>query len=145
VGFKISALMLLTAMAWGQSFPEGPGKDLFQLNCSFCHEPTFVLDKTLSKAEWQSLVTDMLQQEKVSQQEQDVIAGYLAKNYPKRVNVNEAAAGELRSILEITPAQAAAIVASRQVKGALRSVDDLKKILGFDEKKLEEVRNRILF
>ena len=46
--------------------------------------------------------------------------------------------------------QAAAIVASRQANGALKSVDDLKQVLlkqglGFDDRKLDEVRNRILF
>lgn len=128
-----------------QSFPDGPGKNTFELVCGFCHPPAFVLDKTFSKAEWQSKVAEMLQAEDVSQQEKDAIVGYLAKNFPQKVKVNEAATKELQSVLEITEAQAAAIVASRRAKGALNSVDDLKRVTGIDASKLEDIRNRILF
>jgi competence protein ComEA len=136
---------VLAALLLAQSFPEGPGKDTFELICSFCHPPAFVLDQTFSRPEWQTKVAEMLQGADVTQQEKDAIVSYLAKNFPKKVKVNEAAAKELQEVLQITEAQAAAVVASRRANGALKSVDDLKRVTGIDDSKFEDIRNRILF
>ena len=54
------------------------------------------------------------------------IKEYLAKNFGQ-VNVNKADAAEIASVLDITPAQAEAIVKYRGDHGPYKSVDDVKK------------------
>lgn len=137
-----AALLVIPVRA---QFPDGPGKAVFESLCNFCHAATFVVDKQLTKAEWQAIIDTMLQSQPASAEEKAAIVGYLAANYPRRVNVNQASADDLRQVLEITAAQAAAIVASRRPAVALKSLEDLKKFPGFTDAKLDQLRNRILF
>ena len=81
----------------------------------------------------------MLQEEEVTQQEKDTIVAYLAKALPKKVNVNKGSAQDLQLVLEITPAQAAALIAARPFK----AVEDLRKLV--DSSKLESEKDRLEF
>ena len=127
-----------------QKLPEGQGKELVELICSFCHPPTYPLRKRLTQPEWQRLVIEMLQEEEVSQQEKDAIVAYLAKALPKKVNVNRGSEQDLQLVLEITPAQAAAILRARPA-GGFKTIEDLKKVPGIDGAKLEAMKDRLEF
>lgn len=81
----------------------------------------------------------------ITQDERDQIAVYLAKNFPKHVNVNTALAKEIETTLEISSTQAEAVVRYREEKGTLHSAEDLKKVPGFDNAKVEAIRNRLEF
>jgi len=133
-GALVAALatgLLAQAPAEGDAkLPEGQGKELVESICSFCHPPTYPLRKRLTEPEWRRLVIGMLQEEEVTQAEKDSIVAYLAKALPKRVNVNKGSAEELVLVLEVTPAQAAAMVAWRAGNGGFKSLEDLKKVLG---------------
>jgi DNA uptake protein ComE-like DNA-binding protein len=123
--------LLAQAPAEGDAkLPEGQGKELVESICSFCHPPTYPLHKRLTEPQWQRLVIGMLQEEEVTQAEKDSIVAYLAKALPKRVNVNKGSAEELVLVLEVTPAQAAAMVAWRAGNGGFKGLEDLKKVLG---------------
>jgi len=136
----------LTALLLLQSFPEGPGKNTFESICNFCHPASFVQTKALTKAEWQTLITEMLRGGDIATaQEKDAIVAYLAKNFPKTANVNTASAKDLETILEIPALTAATIVASRQATGAIRSMEDLQRITGLTTEALQEIRNRVVF
>ena len=136
--------MGLTAL--GQSLPDGPGKDLVDAVCTACHDSARIVAKQATKAEWQAKILEMLQEcPDVTQQERDQIAVYLAKNFPKHVNVNTAAATEIEAALEISSTQAEAIVQYREQKGAFHSAEDLKKVPGFDSAKVEAIKNRLEF
>jgi competence protein ComEA len=138
------ALVGLTAL--GQGLPGGPGKDLVEAVCTACHDPARIIAKQATKAEWQAKILEMLQEcPDVTQDERDQIAVYLAKNFPKHVNVNTAPAKELESVLEISSTEAEAVVRYRVEKGAFHSAEDLKKVPGFDSTKVETIRNRLEF
>jgi competence protein ComEA len=126
-------------------FPDGPGKDNFELICSSCHSPTHVLTKELNKAEWTEMVIGMLLEEDVSQKEKDAIIAYLAANYPRTVNVNKASAAELQKALEISATEAQAIVAYRQANGTFKTTADMEKIPGWNSARIEPIRKRIQF
>src|SRR5579862_120505 len=99
--------MALSVVA--QSLPDGPGKELVEIICSACHEPTRVIDKHWTKTEWQGKVLEMLQEEPdVTQPERDKIVDYLSKNFPKKVNVNTAASKDIEAALELTSGDAEA-------------------------------------
>ena len=69
---------------------------------------------------------------------------YLAWRYGK-VNVNTATEGAFLRVLELAQAQASAIVEYRNHEGALRSMDDLRKVPGLDAADLGRKRDRIAF
>ncbi|GAB4274962.1 MAG: ComEA family DNA-binding protein [Coriobacteriia bacterium] len=56
------------------------------------------------------------------------------------IDVNRASAEELETLPGIGPVTAAAIIAERETNGPFRSVDDLLRVRGIGEKKLDAIR-----
>jgi competence protein ComEA len=129
----------------GQTLPDGPGKETFQMVCSMCHSPDAVIGKQGSKQWWQSKVTEMLQEvTDVPSSDVDAIVAYLAKNFPiVKINVNKAAAKDLESSLELTTKESEAIVQYRDAHGNFKTLDDLKKVPGLDSAKIESKKDRL--
>jgi competence protein ComEA len=150
VGVRLALLAVAGAAAAAQSFPEGPGRETFQSVCSFCHSPTAVLSKGMTRQEWREKVTEMLQEEEIAAPEQDQIIEYLARNFPKpgvvpRTNVNAAPARLLEVALALSSREAEAVVRYRAEKGAFKTLDDLKQVPGLEAAKIEAERDRIAF
>jgi competence protein ComEA len=59
------------------------------------------------------------------------------------LDINRAGVEELALLDGIGPKTAAAIVAYRSQHGAFRSIDDLKAIKGFKDRKLERIRKTV--
>ena len=81
--------------------------------------------------------------------DEEPTAGYRIKTQyaaeetaPKRdkLNVNAASAQELEALTGVGPALAAAIVKDREENGAFETVEDLLRVKGIGESKLEEFR-----
>ena len=137
-------LILLCPSAQAQSLPDGPGKELVEIICSACHEPTRVIGKHWTKAEWQDKVLEMLQEETdVNQSEKDRIVEYLSKTFFKKVNVNKAPAKDLAAVLEIPDKDTEAIVRYREQKGSFKTLNDLKNVPGLDLAKIEARKERL--
>jgi competence protein ComEA len=129
-----------------QALPEGPGKELVDVICSSCHTTERLLTKQWTKPEWQAKVLEMLQEEPdVTQPERDRIVDYLARAFPKHVNVNTAGSKELETVLELSTKEADAIVSYRKEKGAFKTMDDLKSVPGLDVAKIESKKDRLDF
>lgn len=78
------------------------------------------------------------------------VVDYLATNFGKnspaiKINVNKASAKDLEKALQLTEAQAAAIVHQRETSGDLKSVEDLEKVPGIDAAKIEASKSRLAF
>jgi len=143
---RLLGLVLLAGAAAAQSLPDGPGKDLVESICSACHEPTRVIGKQWTKAEWQDKVLEMLQEEPdVTQAERDKIVDYLARNFFKKVNINKASAKDLESGLEISTRDAEAIVHDREQNGNFKTLADLKRVGGLDTAKIESRKDHLEF
>jgi competence ComEA-like helix-hairpin-helix protein len=145
-GILTAAALTLAAASAAQTLPEAPGREMFEAVCSECHEPTKVIGQHKTKAEWQSKVTEMLQEDQdVTQQEREVIVNYLAASFPAKVNVNKATAKDLENVLDVSSTDAQAIVRYREQKGAFKSLDDLKKVAALDAAKVESWKDRVEF
>ena len=119
---------------------------MVEVICTACHDANRIIAKQGTKADWQAKVLEMLQEcPDVSQMERETIASYLAKSFPKHVNVNTAAAKELEAALELSSKEAESIVRYREEKGKFASVDDLKKVPGLDAAGIDAKRQRIEF
>jgi competence protein ComEA len=139
-------LVLLGSAVFAQNLPDGPDEDLVEAVCTACHDSARIVAKQGTKADWQAKILEMLQEcPDVSQAERDRIADYLAKNFPRRVNVNKASAQEIQATLEISTQEAEAIVRYRGEKGMFRALDDLKKVPGVDGAKIDRVKARVEF
>src|SRR5215213_3242801 len=102
-------LPLLAAAFWyvpapvqAQAFPDGPGKEILEKQCSTCHAPDMVRTFGRSADEWHEVVIAMVDQgAKLSDDEIPVLVEYLAKNWPVK-----GAAGAPASITAAAPAPA---------------------------------------
>jgi competence ComEA-like helix-hairpin-helix protein len=138
--------LALLALAQAQDLPDGSGKDVTNRICSACHEAGVVVKYRNAKEDWESVVDDMRGRgADGSDDDFKSIVAYLARFFGPEVNVNRAAAPELESQLEITAAEAAAIVKYRESEGKFKDSSDLAKVPGLDVKKLEPIKQRIVF
>jgi len=71
------------------------------------------------------------------------IAAYLTTRFG-RVDVNTADQLELSQVLDLTPAEAAAIVEFRTHEGRIRTFDDLRNVPGLEFAKLQRQRDRVI-
>lgn len=145
MGVRLLAV-LLAGTAAAQTLPDGSGKELVEVICTACHDANRIIAKQGTKAEWQSKVLEMLQEcPDVVQDERDRIVEYLAKSFPRHVNVNTAAAKDIQVVLEFSAKDSESVVRYREEKGKFQNVDDLKKVPGIDSGKIEAVKNRLDF
>jgi competence protein ComEA len=138
--------LLFAAVASAQDLPEGKGKDTFVKVCSACHDAGVVVTMHQSKDDWQATVDDMKGRgADGSDADFKAILDYLSKYQGPEVNVNKASAADLEKQLEVTSAEAAAIVKYRQDKGDFKGWEDVQKVDGLDAKKLEPLKGRLVY
>ena len=147
--FSLVFLMAVSAemAVYGQTLPEGPGKETFQMVCSMCHSPNAVIGQQGTRQWWQSKVTEMLQEvTDIPDSDVDTIVAYLAKNFPAvKIKVNKASPKDLETGLELTSKESEAIVQYREANGNFKTLDDLKRVPGLDAAKIESKKDRLEF
>lgn len=79
------ALALLLLLAQDKDpLPEGEGKKVLIKICTDCHGAEQIVAKKRTKAEWDDVVSDMVQKGAQGKDDElDAIVAYLAKNYGK--------------------------------------------------------------
>jgi len=142
-GRLVACAGLAVPLVLAQTLPDGPGKQTFEDTCSLCHSPTAVIGMHKTKAEWKSKVTEMLQEQDVSDSDRTAIIEYLTRSFPATINVNKASAKDLEALLGAK--DAAAIVQYRESKGNFKTIEDLKKVPGIDMAKLEAMKQQLDF
>jgi competence protein ComEA len=126
------------------SLPAGPGRDTIVRICTDCHDLDVIEGRRRTRTEWRTVVDDMVSRgATASDDETKAIAAYLTAALG-RVNVNRAQAAEIQTILELSEAQAAAIVEYRG-SSEFKTLDDLKKVPGLDPAKIDTIKDRIAF
>jgi competence protein ComEA len=144
----VLVVALFAVKAAGQSLPESPGKDVFVSVCSLCHAPTAPMGKQWTKEQWEGKVTEMLQEEQdVTAQERATIVSYLSENFKPggKIYINQAAAKDLETALELSSSQAEAIFRYRQQNGTFKTLDDIKKVPGVDAAKIDAKKSLLEF
>ena len=145
-----SAAVLVTAGAWAQQLPDGPGKAETQKVCSTCHELARSVSLRQDRAGWEATINKMVTLgAKASDTDLEAVATYLSTHFPAedvpRLNVNTARQIEFESALTLRRSQAAAIIAYREKHGPFKSIEDLKKVPGIDVAKIEAKKDRLVF
>jgi competence protein ComEA len=128
-----------------QGFPEGPGKSVFENTCGGCHGADIVIGQTGTRDVWQDTVDSMRGRGAIgSDDDFKLIVTYLTTYFGVPVNVNSAPAKDLVDNLNVSSAEADAIVKARD-KSKFKEWADLAKVDGLDIKKLEPIKSRIKF
>jgi competence protein ComEA len=138
-------VLALVPFAQAQDLPEGKGKDAVDQVCGACHGTDLVSGRRATKEGWKYIVDDMVSRGASATNEQIAsINDYLAKNFGQ-VNINKAPSAEIAGVLEITPAQADAIVKYRMDHGDYKTMDDVKKAPGLETAKLDTKKDRVVY
>ena len=67
-----------------QDLPDGPGKELLMNVCTACHTINRIVEKKITKDEWNDIVDRMASKgARATDQEFDTIVNYLVKNFGK--------------------------------------------------------------
>ena len=140
-----SALSLFIVSAHAQALPDGPGKSIFENTCGGCHGADIVIGQTGTRDVWQDTVDSMRGRGAIgSEDDFKTIVNYLSKYFGVPVNVNSAPAKELADNLDITSAEADAIVKARTAS-KIKDWAELSKVQGLDIKKIEPIKSRVKF
>jgi competence protein ComEA len=147
---RLVLFLCLTAAAAAQTLPDGPGKAVVERMCTPCHGLENVVRARMTKDRWGNIVDDMVSRGATGTDEEiDQVINYLAANFSKsdakKVNINKASAAELTEALDISAADAAAIVSYRTDKGSFKELKDVTKVPGIDAKKIEAAKDRLEF
>ena len=144
--FVVPFLMLSSfQLVQAQDLPEGKGKDVLESVCGACHGTDLVAARRATKEGWSYLVDDMVSRGASATNEQiATIIDYLAKNLGQ-VNVNKVKSDEIASVLEISSAQADAVVKYRMDHGDFKTIDDLKKVPELAAAKLDAKKDRVVY
>ncbi len=128
--------------------PDGEGKALVGKVCIDCHSAGNFRRARLTPEEWGDSVADMVDRgAKASPAEVDAIIGYLAKNFGResKVQMNNAPLVEIKVVLGFSVPESQAVVHYREVKGGIKSFEELLKIPGVDAAKAEAARAKMAF
>jgi hypothetical protein len=130
----------------GQPLPDGKGKSQFIEICSHCHGLEMATGHRNTKEGWSTVVDDMASRgAQGTDDDLDLVVSYLTAHFGPQIDVNKANAAELSTALEITSADADAIVHYRVTAGAMKDWSDLEKVPHIDIKKLESEKDKIAF
>ena len=138
------APLILCIPAPGQSLPDGPNKKLFEDTCGGCHGADIAFNVApRTKEDWSSTIDNMRGKGAEGSDEDFMkILAYVSKYFGAAVNVNKADAKTMMAELDLSQAEADAIVKGQ---GKYKAWADLTKVQGVDAKKLEMFKPRITF
>jgi competence protein ComEA len=135
----------IAPMVHAQDLPEGKGKDVLESVCGACHGTDLVASRRATKEGWSYIVDDMVSRGASATNEQiATINEYLAKNLGQ-VNVNKGKSEEIATVLEISGAQADAVVKYRTAHGDFKTIDDLKKVPELASANLDSKKDRVAY
>jgi competence protein ComEA len=138
--------VFLCAQLYAQDMPDAPGKATLEKICTACHDLGPLSGMTGGNDIWQSVVDDMkVRGADGTEQEFKDIVSYLSKYMGAPVKINTDSATSIEASLQLTTAEASAIVKYRTDKGNFKTWDDLGKVPGLDMKKLDGLQKRIKF
>lgn len=130
---------------WVDNLPPGQGKELAGQHCSSCHNLERTVQLRKSRDGWEAIVYDMVGRgAPIFLDEAKEIIIYFSDVFgpdsPPYIDVNRASKDELVKVPGITTELGDRLIAYRNANGPLASRDQIREILGLEEKAFENVR-----
>jgi len=127
-----------------QPVPE-PSKANLERLCGTCHEPERGTSSRRTRDQWLQTVNLMVARgAQGTDDELMAVVEYLTREHG-RVNVNLASAADIALVLGLTPAEAAAIVEHRRLRGTFDDATAVERVSGIDARKLAARRDAMVF
>jgi competence ComEA-like helix-hairpin-helix protein len=143
------AAVLMAGSAWAQDIvlPDGKAKEIVQNSCTDCHGLDTIAGNPMSAEKWRATVNKMVKKgAAVSPEQIDTVVEYLSVYFaPDKININTASSQDLQTGLQLTAAEADAIVQYRKANGTFKDLSTLGKVSGLDPKKMEAKKDLITF
>ena len=143
-----SGCLLWCADPDAERLPPGTGKAEVTAVCMECHGVNNIRRQRLNRDEWTSEVSDMVDRGAQASDDQiGAIIDYLAQNFgsDSKIRVNTAPMVEFKAVLNLTAAEAGALVDYRTANGDYHELADLLKVPGVDGKKIEAKKELLEF
>ena len=104
-GTLAAATLAFSAGPQEARLPEGPGKDLAEMLCTYCHGADRIVDQRLDREGWDSVISAMMSEgAEVTDDEFSILLDYLVKNLgpnsPAPQQEASSASNEGKKILE---------------------------------------------
>jgi len=145
---SIAVLVFLSAQTQDPAdsrLPAGPGKTALLKACTPCHGAESAVAAFKTTDEWRKTLDQMAANgAEATDDEWKEIFTYVDKHFSV-ILVNKADARRLANTLDVTDAQAEAIVRYRDAHGRIAAIDDLKKVAGIDAAKIDARKDRLVF
>lgn len=130
---------------WVDNLPPGQGKELAAQHCSNCHTLERTVQLRQSRDGWEATVYDMVGRgTPIFLDEAKEIITYFRDVFgpgaPPFIDVNRASRDEWIKVPGITPELADRLLAYRKANGPLASRDQIRGILGLEERAFENIR-----
>jgi competence ComEA-like helix-hairpin-helix protein len=145
--FASFVLSSVAALAQDVVLPDGKAKALVEGACAECHGLDQVVQSGMSASDWRATVNRMVKKgASLAPDQIDTVVEYLSVYFvPDKVNINSATADQLKNALQLTAAEADAIVSYRKANGNFKDVAGVEKVSGVDAKKIEAKKELIAF
>ena len=130
---------------WADNLPPGEGKTLTTERCGSCHSLERTVQLRKPKKGWEDIVFDMVGRgAPIFVDEANQIVEYLTKvlgaDAPPFIDVNRASKDDMVKVPGLTAELADKLLAYRQSRGPLASRDQIREVLGMDDKAFEKIR-----
>jgi len=127
------------------NLPPGEGRELVAKHCAACHDLRGVVQLRQTPAKWEAVVFDMIGRgAPIFMDEALPIVDYLSKalgpDAPPLADVNSARREDLMKLPGISPERADRLIAHRSANGPWSSRDEVRAVLGLDERDFEKVK-----
>ena len=124
---------------------DAAGYAALQRVCAGCHGLDVIETGFRTREEWNATINLMKGNGADGTAEQFAqLSDYLIR-YHSSLNVNKATADDIEAWLDVDDKVAQAIVDHRNMNGAFKTIDDLKKVPGIDAAKVDARKVRALF
>lgn len=126
--------------------PDGKAKTLIQNTCTECHGLDMVVSSNMSPDEWKTTLDQMIKRgATLNKDEREVVLEYLTVYFSaEKLNVNTATAEQLKSGLQLTDAEAEAVITARK-SAKIKDLEAFRKVKDVDPKKIEAKKGQLTF
>ena len=126
--------------------PDGKAKTLIQNTWTECHGLDMVVSSNMSPDEWKTTLDQMIKRgATLNKDEREVVLEYLTVYFSaEKLNVNTATAEQLKSGLQLTDAEAEAVIAARK-SAKIKDLEAFRKVKDVDPKKIEAKKGQLTF
>jgi len=130
---------------WADNLPPGDGKVLTTERCGSCHSLERTVQLRKPKSGWEDIVFDMVGRGApifVDEANQiiEYLTAVLGPDAPPFIDVNRASKDDMVKVPGLTAELADKLLAYRQGRGPLTSRDQIREVIGLDEKAYEKIR-----